>query len=120
MARVCNGFLGFDGQGKIFPCASFEQWLRDRAPATSAGEKKPKNQSQKISYEERKEYARIEKMISKAEKTLEDLKEQAHRPEIASDPDAAALAYEEIAKAKQKLETLITRWEELEEKLGQV
>ncbi|MEZ4753751.1 MAG: ABC-F family ATP-binding cassette domain-containing protein [Bdellovibrionota bacterium] len=121
MGRVCNSFLALDGKGKLFPCASLDQWLADYSEGkqTKSKQTKVKEQDesvQKISFEERKEYGRIERAIAKAESQVLELDAKVHSPEIASDPQKLEVAYKELTDATKKVETLYQRWEELEAK----
>ena len=120
MGRVCNGFLGLDGRANLYPCASFEQWLRDSRKANlldSDSRKADLLDKPKMSFEERKEYNRMEKAIAKAEATVSKLEEQAYSPEIVSDPEQAKTKVAELAEANKKVEQLYARWEELEKLL---
>ncbi len=121
MGRVCNGFMGLDGKGQMSPYASFEQWWQD-FKSSKASQKKGEKKSEKgttaatITYEERKEYSRLEKSIEKQEKQIATLQQEAESPEIATDAEKLATAYEKIEEAKAKLDELYERWAELDEK----
>lgn len=116
MGRVCNGFLGLSGKGRLTPYASVEQWLQAATVQQAPVLKEQKLSAVQISYEERKEYARIERSIAKAEEKVGVLEARVGSPEIASDAEKLEKIYQELGEAKQALEDLYMRWEELEEK----
>lgn len=122
MGRVCNSFLGLDGKGILHPCASVDQWLREYSSdaALKGKTKGPKISKSKASFEERKEYSRVEKAISKTEDLITELDAKTHDPKIASDAEGLTKAFEELTQAKEKLEQLYEKWAELEEKIYSV
>jgi len=133
MSRVCNTFLGLDGEGGIKVFASVEQWQkaqrnldsskkeRDKKPAPPAAAAPPAVTAaagkKRLSYMEQREYDGMEAIILKAEKALESAKTELEDPTIASKAmklSEASAAYET---ARQTVEKLYARWAELEEKL---
>ena len=120
MGRICDGFLGLDGHGNLAPCASIDQWLNliadtEHKQSNTQTPSKTKSDS-KLSYEERKEHSRIERAITKTEAEIEKLESKAAEPEIVTDPDKLQSALKSVNEAKEKLNELYSRWEELEER----
>jgi ABC transport system ATP-binding/permease protein len=72
----------------------------------------------KLSYLEAREYAGMEQRISQAELVLESKRAELEDPAIASDGSRLVAAHAEMERAKKDLDTLYTRWAELEEKAG--
>jgi ABC transport system ATP-binding/permease protein len=129
--RVSSIVLGLDGQGSAESFADYSQWetwqaeckqttkasgrLSARAAATSEPSARPKK---KLSYLEEREYATIEQRLSDAEQLLRDKRAQLEDPAIASDGPRLVSAHAEMEAAQKNLETLYSRWHELEEKNG--
>lgn len=125
--RVCERLLGFDGTGNVAYYAEYSQWLKDltgKAKAvenTSATDKKsrekqPAKKKGKLSYMDQREYDQMEEKILDAEMRLEELQQKMALPEIVSSPSDAAACWEELEQTQIIVDTLYSRWDELEEK----
>jgi len=119
--KLCNSFLGLDGEGGALVYADYQQWEREvvlkKEPKVvkSGGKKEPSKKSAtiKLSYQEQKELAKMEKAISKAESKVATLQEEMAK---LSDASKMELACKELAEANEKVASLYARWEELEQK----
>jgi ABC transport system ATP-binding/permease protein len=131
--RVSTTVLGLDGQGGAESFADYSQWeawQAERAAAVkSAGRpailvsnssELPPQAKKKLSYLEAREYAGIEQRIAEAEQVLESKRAELENPAIASDGPRLLAAHAEMEAAQKNLDTLYTRWAELEERAGQV
>ena len=134
MGRLCDTLLYLDGHGGAEYFADYDQWLEQKASAlpgpasstkdadpegvseTGGGEKKSPSykKSQKLARQGRKELARIEKQIEKAEETTESLEKQLNDPDSASDASRLQRLYAEHQESQSKVDELYQRWEELE------
>lgn len=123
--RLSDKLLYLDGHGKTEFFADYHQWqqfvLAAAKPAIKAVESviaKPAKVSKEkaLSYEEQKELGRIPDKIHKAEADVERLQTQLEKPEIYSDAKKLNDVCEQIKLAKEKVEKLYQRWEELDEK----
>jgi len=130
--RVSTVVLGLDGLGRLEAFADYSQWddwQRSRAKSSSseAAEAQPAagaafggqaSGNKKLSYNEAREFATIEKRIAQAEKELETSISALGDPANAGDHLSVLTASTKIADAQKKLESLYARWAELEEKKG--
>ncbi|HET7649437.1 MAG TPA: ABC-F family ATP-binding cassette domain-containing protein [Gammaproteobacteria bacterium] len=119
MNRLSDGLLYLNEAGEVVPYADYDQWLR-RQPAMNveaAPEKvKPAtNATPRISYEEQKELGRIEKKIEKAEQEASRIEAQLHDPSIRSDVARLQELHAELETARQAVDRLYQRWDELEQ-----
>lgn len=127
LENVCQGVIGLGeelGTTQIY--SDLEQWERAKTPAKdklSAKEKTaspPLPQSPKkktgLSYLERKELDQMEQRIAEAEKAIETLHCRVDELSASSDRDGFNKACEELGTAQHNLETLFSRWQELESK----
>jgi ATP-binding cassette subfamily F protein uup len=127
--RVSSIVLGLDGQGSAESFADYSQWeawqeerlQRVRASArvstrdhSSAALSSPKKK--KLSYMDEREYATIEQRLADAEQVLKAKQAQLQDPAIASDGPRLLTAHSEMEAAQKALETVYSRWSELEEK----
>jgi ATP-binding cassette subfamily F protein uup len=128
--RVCDRLLGFLGNGEAFYYADYQQWLRDLETRTAEGRthgelraKKTKGLTQKkrvrLTYLEQQEYEEIEERILEAEAERDRLEKRVNAPEMASEPLKLGKSWAEFEDACQYVDSLYTRWTELEEKKNQ-
>jgi ABC transport system ATP-binding/permease protein len=129
--RISTIVLGLDGQGGAESFADYLQWESWQAErkqfekvrsggnealrAATAAEQ-PAPARRKLAYLEAREYATIEQRIADAEKRLLSKRAQLEDPAIASDGPRLLTAHTEMEAAQRDLETLYSRWSELEEK----
>jgi ABC transport system ATP-binding/permease protein len=130
--RVATTVLGLDGLGgaeRFADYSQWETWQEERSPseriAAPTPAKKPSatNVAQaptkkKLSYLEAREYATIQERIAEAEQTLQSHRAALDDPTIATDASRLVAAHEDVQRAEQALDALLTRWAELEEKQG--
>jgi ATP-binding cassette subfamily F protein uup len=76
----------------------------------------PASTRKKLSYLEAREYAGIEQRITEAEQIVQNKRVALGDPAIASDGPRLVAAYAELEAAQKDLDTLFTRWAELQEK----
>ncbi|MGL1932695.1 MAG: ABC-F family ATP-binding cassette domain-containing protein [Desulfotalea sp.] len=124
--RVCGNLLGFGAHDNPVYYASYKQWLDDmevkKHPAKAAKEndkvraKKKGPGKGKLSYMDQREYDTIEVDISVAEDLVGNFETELSLPKVAQDSIKVAEVWQKLEDAKQKVETLYARWEELEEK----
>ncbi|MGW8195251.1 MAG: ABC-F family ATP-binding cassette domain-containing protein [Desulforhopalus sp.] len=126
--RICHRLIGFGGKGGVAYYADYEQWLNDlpqekkkhphqqKPAARSGGDGSNKNTTGRLSYMDQREYDRIEEVIDAEEKRVEQLQQKMESPEIAAHAEMLAECWQELEAARQKVEQLYTRWDELEEK----
>ncbi|MEE4314146.1 MAG: ABC-F family ATP-binding cassette domain-containing protein [Desulfofustis sp.] len=127
--RVCDSVLGFTGDGTVRRYGDYEQWLRDldesgkeggKAVSASPARKERggggSKKGARLTYREQQEYERIEGQIMAAEERLEYLEERLGDPGIGVDPEALRQCWEDHAAARQEVDALYRRWEELEQK----
>ncbi|MGE0681573.1 MAG: ABC-F family ATP-binding cassette domain-containing protein [Candidatus Binatia bacterium] len=122
--RVSTILLALDGTGRGVFFADYAQWETSRnriAPETSSLPPKPSpreaNRTPRLSSREKKELAQMEQQILAAEEVLGACQRALDDPAVASDPAAVQERYEALAAARAAVDTLYTRWAELEEKL---
>jgi ABC transport system ATP-binding/permease protein len=127
--RVSTVVLGLDGLGNAGRFADYLQWeawrdehqqerdTLERAAATV--QKADAAQTRKkLSYLEAREYETIEARIADAEAALHRAQAAADDPAIASDAPQLQHALHELSGAQAEIDTLYTRWAELESKLA--
>jgi len=118
--RVTNVVVGIDGDGAAALYGDYEQWLRARAErrkTASNGASRPRvdrsaGRAVKLSYHEQREWETMEAEIEKAEARLEKLNTELQQVE----PERMAAHYEGMEHAREQVERLYARWEELEAK----
>ena len=131
MSRLTDLNIGFLGEGKTALYASYEQWEREFNRQLKPKEKSKKskaNQSKgekaggvrkgRLSFKEKHEYQNMEAAILDAETALESAQEAVENQ--ASDsgkPEEMQKLYEDLQAAQQKVDTLYSRWSELEAKI---
>jgi len=127
--RVSTVVLGLDGQAHAESFADYAQWeswqeerkrtARDPSTRVVADFIEPPAHAQKkLSYLEAREYAGIEQRISEAERVLRSKQAELENPAISSDAPRLVAAQAAMEAAQRDLDTLYSRWAELEEKAG--
>lgn len=121
--NVVTSVLVFEGEGKITEyIGGYQDWLQQQTPAAPAVKKvppvtkeKPPTTSNKLSYQEQKELAKLPQHIEKLEE------QQGHYANIIAEPtfyqqDAAAITktLDTLKKIEEELKTAYARWEALE------
>ncbi len=126
--RVSTVVLGLDGQGGAESFADYGQWeiwQSERKPdgnetmtsSSATPSSAPSEQRKtKLSYLEAREYAGIEQRITEAEQRLQAKRAVVEDPAIASDGPRLVAALAEMESAQSELDSLYTRWAELQEK----
>lgn len=124
--RVATAILALDGRGGAQLYADTAQWEAERArrerppaagPAAKASAPAPARSpaaAKKLSYQEQREWDRIEADILEAERVLELRRAAAAEPAVATDAAALHTRYQELAAAQAEVERLYARWGELE------
>ena len=117
MDRLSDLLLCLNGDGTVDFFADYSQWkaqqkTADIPPAAKTPHHSP---AKKMSYEERKEWQRMEGRIEKAEAEVTRLQEQLHDPEYVQDLQRLQLMSQELQSAEEKVQQLYERWSELEE-----
>ena len=124
--RVSTVVLGLDGYGNTETFADYWQWeswqaerrgSRNESDSKSeSGSSAPVRAQKKLSYLEAREYSSIEQRITDAEQQLHAKRKALEDPAIASDAPKLIAANAEMEAAQKDLDTLYTRWAELQEK----
>ena len=79
-------------------------------------EKSPAPEKSKLNYNEKKEYAQIERKISNLEEEIKRLTHLIDSPEIAQDAEKLRTLCSQVGLAENQLEQLYLRWDELSKK----
>jgi ATP-binding cassette subfamily F protein uup len=135
--RVSTVVIGLDGNGgaeRFADYAQWEVWYEERQARASgrgsitvlAGRETNQQSSEaavsagkkKLSYLEAREYATIEERVAQAEETLRKCRDAAEDAAIASDAERLLAAHAALEAAQKDVDTLYTRWAELEGKLA--
>jgi ATP-binding cassette subfamily F protein uup len=127
--RISTVILGLDGRGGTERFADYAQWEAWQAEGTKTnkpeiagsprtGREEGSNTPlrKKLSYLEAREYATMEQRISQAEHVVRMKQAELEDPAIMSDAPRLVVAQAELHKAQRALNSLYTRWSELEEK----
>jgi len=128
--RVSTVVLGLDGQGNAGLFADYSQWeawQEEREQAATNARAAPLERSvtedprqlpakKKLSYLEAREYETIEQRVAEAEQILQTKRAQLEDPQIVSDGPRLMTAHAEMEEAQEKVDTLYSRWAELEKK----
>jgi len=122
--RLSNVVLGLDGMGGAERFADYlqwESWLAERKqPRQQSAQQtiKPVSTSskKKLSYLEAREWAEIEDRIAAAEETLQQRQTVLEDPAVVVDAFRLQAALAEAEEAKSAVDTLYTRWAELDAK----
>jgi ATP-binding cassette subfamily F protein uup len=127
--RLCTHFLGLGPGGKITAFADYAQWERslldegkaskkDKQGAAAAPAAKPKSaKAGKLSYNEQREYEKMEESILHAEEELAAAQVAVEDPAIASQTQKLMAASARLQKAQETVDRLYARWTELETKV---
>ncbi|MBU1567690.1 MAG: ATP-binding cassette domain-containing protein, partial [Proteobacteria bacterium] len=128
--RVCHRLLGFGGCAGVSYYADYEQWLSDLpqpmekdSPRDKSSDKAgpvsgPAKNKGRLSYLDQREYDQIEEKISAGESRVAELEEMMLRPDVVSAAETLAACWSDLETARQEVERLYHRWDELEEKKG--
>ena len=127
--RVSTVVLGVDGLGSSETFADYWQWetwqaerkrSRNRtetsSPAMPGAAALPAPAAKKLSYLEAREYAGIEQRIAEAEQGLQSKRAALEDPAIATDGPKLVAAHAAMESAQKELDTLYSRWTELQQK----
>ncbi len=125
--RVCDVVLGFIGGGKIAMFGDYLQWLKALSEGGATSDRQVKNEKKKtleekarkpgrLSYLDQLEYDRMEDDILAGEQTCAELEKMIEEPALAADPVKLQSVWEQLDQARQKVEQLYLRWDELERK----
>lgn len=116
LENVCTHFLGFNSNNELLPFSSYEQWQSSLKLVNDnkSSSKVKKNSESKLTKELSKEYSQIEKKIAKAEQVLTEVMNKAGDPAMHSNHEASQKINSELKEAKDKVDALYARWEELE------
>jgi ATP-binding cassette subfamily F protein uup len=127
--RVSTMLLALDGQGNAEWFADYPQWeaaqrrkasstssprSRQESPPTSNSRSTPKRKG--LSYQDQREWDKIEGNIEKAEAALAACRAAVNDPAIVSDAEALQARHTALETAQAAVEQLYTRWAELEDK----
>jgi ATP-binding cassette subfamily F protein uup len=128
--RLCTHFLGLGPGGKITLFADYAQWERslldegkaaqkqEKQGAAAAPAAKPKTaKAGKLSYNEQREYEKMEESILHAEEELAAAQAAVEDPSIASQTQKLMAASDRLQKAQENVDRLYARWTELETKV---
>jgi len=131
--RVATSILAFEGDGRVgryvgdYSTYSRLRLQRERAAnaapapapskAVAAGAAEARPRGVKLTYKETKELAEIEDTIAAAEREVAKIDQELGDPELyRRDPARAVLLGQQVLDARQKVQTLMERWQELESK----
>jgi ATP-binding cassette subfamily F protein uup len=138
--RISNVVLGLDGAGNAERFADYSQWEQWQGKqqqaaakantaiglmARSAAAGQPANAEQegsnsagkkKLSYMDARDYATIESRIAAGEELLAEKKTLLDQMEVVTDAARLQLVLSEVEAAQNAVDTLYTRWAELEAK----
>jgi ATP-binding cassette subfamily F protein uup len=127
--RLCTHFLGLGPGGKITLFADYAQWERslldegkaqkkEKQGGAAAPAAKPKSsKAVKLSYNEQREYEKMEESILHAEEELAAAQTAVEDPTIASQTQKLMAASDRLQKAQENVDRLYARWTELETKV---
>lgn len=125
MDRISTHVLGLDGSGGATLFADYEQYEQDLL-AKKAPPSKAKNTSQtqantnsgkkKLSYTEQREYDAMEANLADAEARLAVKQAETELAAVVTDHIRVQQVYSELHLIEQEVDTLYTRWAELEAK----
>src|SRR5713226_1040054 len=132
--RVSNVVLGLDGLGSVARFADYPQWeawqraqlsgrtLKSeddgRRPRSESGESPAAAARKKLSYQETRELAAMERKIGEAEQELHAKRAALEDPAITRDRMSLQNACSQFDEAQKSVDTLYARWAELERKQG--
>jgi ABC transport system ATP-binding/permease protein len=128
LARLSTHILALDGKGGARMFAEYDQWeaAQKKAPkaakpvesvkevAKAAETPKPPATKKKLTYNEQRELAGMEKAIEVAETLVGELQAQMGDPKVLGDPRRMQQVCTDLAAAEAKVAGLYARWQELE------
>jgi ABC transport system ATP-binding/permease protein len=129
--RVTNSVLGLDGRGNSALFADYVQWEEWRGQLPAPAEPStpqprptspaplPSAQKKKLSYLEQREYNAIEARIEASDQRLLRARARVDDPAAATDAAALTEALAEMNAAQSEHDTVLERWLELTEKIGE-
>jgi len=121
--RVSTIVLGLDGLGGMEVFADYSQWeawqrkqsSRDKTVAAAAApQQKAASPKKKLSYAEARELESMEQRLIEAENHLQQQRELAEDPAIASNGPKLLEAHSKLTEAQDVVDRLYARWHELE------
>ncbi|MBM3207447.1 MAG: ABC-F family ATP-binding cassette domain-containing protein [Chlamydiae bacterium] len=122
MDNICTQILSLGSNNDPHFYMDYTQWEKAQAEARPAEKIEPTikpekkqeiNRPKKLSYNEQRELAGIEKAIEHAESIVAKITEESQKND---DPKKAFEIYNKLGKAQEELERLFIRWQELENK----
>jgi len=125
MDRVCTGVLALDGVGGYKELADLAQWERTRNSSQPAEAPRPRpdavakpttDSRVRLSYKEKRELEQMEEAVLAAEERVGLLQMRVANPDLAVDAVTLREVYAELGEAQAEVETLYSRWAELDEK----
>jgi ABC transport system ATP-binding/permease protein len=130
--RVSTVVLGLDGEGSAARFADYRQWEEwqserrqpksftnnSNATSSNAAQPEPPPVRKKLSYMEAREFSTIERRIAEAEVLLQSKRAALEDPAIVSDASQLVAAHAALEDAQKDVDTLYSRWAELEAKQG--
>jgi len=127
MDRVCHRMLYLDNTETPQFYKDFSQILKARTdrkkaqqPVTEKNKKQPSKpapaKKKLFSFKDKYELENIEEKILDAEQQVEAFSEQVQHPDVIQDPALLADTCKKLEQAQSLVQTLYSRWEELEEK----
>ena len=126
--RVCTDIIGLHGDGSWGNCASVVQWQEAetrRLESKTATPREAPRSAQLVrrkrvglTYMEKKEWEAMEERILTAEEEVNRLNAELEDPEVVSNHEKLQQVYEAHSEARQKLDDLFARWEQLEQKMA--
>ena len=117
MDRLSDYLICLQDDGSVDFFADYAQWqLHQRGNSTGTEpQKKIQQGGKKISYEDRKEWQRIEGKIQKAESEVVQIGARLHAPENLNDLAKLQELSDQLVAAEGRVQQLYDRWAELEE-----
>jgi len=126
--RVSTRLLALDGRGGVVPFADYEQWERgreaeekDETPAARASPPRapaaPAGKPRRLGHFEQREWEGMETRILEAERKLDESRQAAEDPAVASDHNALRVRLEALVAAQAEVDALYARWAALEAKV---
>ncbi len=126
--RIANIVVGLDGEGNAATFADYAQWeawmqqreqskkqaRQPESTTTSTPQQQPAKK--KLSYLEARKWATLEDRIAEAEDALNKARGTLEDPSVATDAARLQSALAAAEAAQQTVDTLFTRWAELEAK----
>ena len=124
--RVCDSFIGFDNTPlhKVLSFADYAQWEKtlsqkeekSKEEAKVVKSSAPETKKRKLTYTEQKELEGMEEKIIESEDKLSEYQKLIEDPQKMSNPESASEIKTAWQTAKEEVEKLYARWEELSAK----